>query len=145
MVPTVVPTPAPTAPACTQSLTLGKFKASSLCFDVTPIPGFDGSNSSFAGGDEIAIPSGSKNKPAAQEFVWARAKENYFDKGVRVFWLDEAEPELVTHSGQYDWDVIRYQAGPALKVGNLYPVGYARGFYEGQRAAGQTGIPIVEK
>jgi alpha-D-xyloside xylohydrolase len=78
--------------------------------------------------------------PAAQEFVWARAKENYFDKGVRVFWLDEAEPELVTHSGQYDWDVIRYQAGPALKVGNLYPVGYARGFYEGQRAAGQSEI-----
>ena len=78
--------------------------------------------------------------PAAQEFVWARAKENYFDKGVRVFWLDEAEPELVTHSGKYDWDVIRYSAGPALKVGNLYPVGYARGFYEGQRAAGQDEV-----
>ncbi|MBV9794762.1 MAG: glycoside hydrolase family 31 protein [Actinobacteria bacterium] len=78
--------------------------------------------------------------PEAQAFVWARAKENYFDKGVRVFWLDEAEPELVTHSGQYDWDVIRYQAGPALKVGNLYPVGYARAFYEGQQAAGQAGI-----
>jgi alpha-D-xyloside xylohydrolase len=78
--------------------------------------------------------------PEAQAFVWARAKQNYFDQGVRVFWLDEAEPELVTHSGQYDWDVIRYSAGPALKVGNLYPVGYARGFYEGQQAAGQTGI-----
>jgi alpha-D-xyloside xylohydrolase len=78
--------------------------------------------------------------PEAQEFVWARAKENYFDKGVRVFWLDEAEPELVTHSGQYDWDVIRYQAGPALKVAGLYPVGYAKGFYEGQQAAGQAEI-----
>jgi alpha-D-xyloside xylohydrolase len=76
----------------------------------------------------------------AREFVWAKAKQNYYDKGVRVFWLDEAEPELVTHSGQYDWDVIRYSAGPALKVGNLYPVGYARGFYEGQQAAGQTEI-----
>jgi alpha-D-xyloside xylohydrolase len=78
--------------------------------------------------------------PEAQAFVWARAKQNYFDQGVRVFWLDEAEPELVTHSGQYDWDVIRYSAGPALKVGNLYPVGYARGFYEGQQAAGQSEI-----
>jgi alpha-D-xyloside xylohydrolase len=78
--------------------------------------------------------------PEAQEFVWARAKENYFDQGVRVFWLDEAEPELVTHSGKYDWDVIRYSAGPALKVGNLYPVGYARAFYEGQRAAGQNEV-----
>jgi alpha-D-xyloside xylohydrolase len=78
--------------------------------------------------------------PEAQAFVWGRAQQNYFDRGVRVFWLDEAEPELVTHSGQYDWDVIRYAAGPALKVGNLYPVGYARGFYEGQRAAGQSEI-----
>jgi alpha-D-xyloside xylohydrolase len=78
--------------------------------------------------------------PEAREFVWAKAKENYFDKGVRVFWLDEAEPELVTHSGQYDWDVIRYHAGPALKVGNFYPVWYAQSFYEGQRAAGQTEI-----
>jgi alpha-D-xyloside xylohydrolase len=78
--------------------------------------------------------------PEAQAFVWGKAKQNYFDKGVRVFWLDEAEPELVTHSGRYDWDVIRYSAGPALKVGNLYPVGYAKGFYEGQQAAGQTGI-----
>jgi multiple sugar transport system substrate-binding protein len=48
------------------------FKAAKVNFDVTPIPGFDGDNSSFAGGDEIAIPSGSKNKAAAQEFVkWA--------------------------------------------------------------------------
>ena len=48
------------------------FKAAKVNFDVTPIPGFDGGNSSFAGGDEIAIPTGSKNKPAAQEFVkWA--------------------------------------------------------------------------
>src|SRR3954447_8894455 len=48
------------------------FKDSKVNFDVTPLPGKDGSNSSFAGGDEIAIPSGSKNKPAAQEFVkWA--------------------------------------------------------------------------
>ena len=78
--------------------------------------------------------------PEAQAYVWSKAKQHYFDKGVKIFWLDEAEPELVTHSGQYDWDLIRYHAGPALKVGNLYPVGYAKGFYEGQRAAGQTGI-----
>jgi alpha-D-xyloside xylohydrolase len=78
--------------------------------------------------------------PEAQAFVWGKAKQNYFDKGVRVFWLDEAEPELVTHSGRYDWDVIRYSAGPALKIGNLYPVGYAKAFYEGQQGAGQTGI-----
>jgi alpha-D-xyloside xylohydrolase len=78
--------------------------------------------------------------PEAQEFIWSKAKQNYFDQGIRTFWLDEAEPELVTHSGQYDWDLIRYHRGPALKVGNLYPVGYAKAFYDGQQAAGQTEI-----
>ena len=73
--------------------------------------------------------------PEAQEFIWSKAKQNYFDQGIRTFWLDEAEPELVTHSGQYDWDLIRYHRGPALKVGNLYPVGYAQGLL--RRPAGR--------
>jgi multiple sugar transport system substrate-binding protein len=48
------------------------FKAAKVNFGVTPLPGKDGGTASFAGGDEIAIPSGSNNKPAAQEFVkWA--------------------------------------------------------------------------
>jgi multiple sugar transport system substrate-binding protein len=48
------------------------FKAAKVNFGVAPLPGKDGSTGSFAGGDEIAIPSGSNNKPAAQEFVkWA--------------------------------------------------------------------------
>ena len=32
-------------------------------------------------------------KPAARSFVWNKIKANYYSKGVRVFWLDEAEPE----------------------------------------------------
>jgi multiple sugar transport system substrate-binding protein len=48
------------------------FKDSKVNFGVAPLPGKDGGTASFAGGDEIAIPAGSKNKPAAQEFVkWA--------------------------------------------------------------------------
>ena len=48
------------------------FKDAKIDFGVTPLPGKDGSSSSFAGGDEIAIPTGSKNKAGAQEFIkWA--------------------------------------------------------------------------
>jgi multiple sugar transport system substrate-binding protein len=48
------------------------FKDAKVNFGVAPLPGKDGATASFAGGDEIAIPAGSKNKPAAQEFVkWA--------------------------------------------------------------------------
>lgn len=74
--------------------------------------------------------------PGAQKFVWERCKENYYKKGIRCFWLDEAEPEY----GPYDFDNYRYYAGPALQCSNIYPVGYAKGFYEGLRAEGETEV-----
>lgn len=74
--------------------------------------------------------------PESREFVWSKAKKNYFDKGIRVFWLDEAEPEYSI----YDFDIYRYHAGANLQIGNTYPKQYARAFYEGQTAAGQTNV-----
>lgn len=74
--------------------------------------------------------------PGARQFVWERCRENYYKKGIRCFWLDEAEPEY----GPYDFDNYRYYAGPALQCTNTYPVGYAQGFYEGLKAEGETEI-----
>jgi alpha-D-xyloside xylohydrolase len=74
--------------------------------------------------------------PKAQEHVWKRIKQNYYDKGVRIFWLDEAEPEYAV----YDFDNYRYHFGSNLQVGNLYPLKYAQGFYEGMAAEGQEHI-----
>ncbi|KFZ01022.1 hypothetical protein V501_10271 [Pseudogymnoascus sp. VKM F-4519 (FW-2642)] len=74
--------------------------------------------------------------PGARKYVWEKAKENYFDKGIKVFWLDEAEPEYTA----YDFDNYRYHAGSNLAIGNIYPVEYARTFYEGQTAAGQENV-----
>ncbi len=74
--------------------------------------------------------------PGARDFVWQRAKENYYRHGVRIFWLDEAEPEY----GKYDFDLHRFYAGPALQVGNLYPNHYAKAFYDGMKAEGQEEI-----
>ena len=53
-----------------------------------------------------------------------------------MFWLDEAEPEY----GPYDYDLFRYQAGPALEISNYYPVLYARTFWDGNdRQRPETG------
>lgn len=71
--------------------------------------------------------------PGARKFVWDKCKQNYYDKGVKLFWLDEAEPEY----GPYDFDNYRYYAGPALQCTNIYPVMYAKGFYEGLLEAGE--------
>lgn len=74
--------------------------------------------------------------PDARDFVWEKAKKNYYDKGIKVFWLDEAEPEYTA----YDFDNYRYYRGTDLEVGNIYPLEYAKTFYEGMEAEGQKNI-----
>jgi alpha-D-xyloside xylohydrolase len=74
--------------------------------------------------------------PRAREFVWKIVKRNYYDNGVRIFWLDEAEPEYAV----YDFDNYRYHLGPNLQVGNIFPFKYAQGFYEGMTAEKQENI-----
>ncbi|HEY1095167.1 MAG TPA: TIM-barrel domain-containing protein [Glycomyces sp.] len=74
--------------------------------------------------------------PRARERAWEILKRNYFDLGIKVFWLDEAEPEY----GVYDFDNYRYHTGPNVEVGNVFPQAFSRMFYEGQRAAGQEEV-----
>ena len=45
--------------------------------------------------------------PEAREYVWEKVKKNYYDKGIKIFWLDEAEPEYTV----YDFENYRYHAG----------------------------------
>ena len=74
--------------------------------------------------------------PNARKFLWEKVKINYYDKGIKIFWLDEAEPEYSV----YDFDNYRYFRGTDLEIGNIYPVEYARTFYEGMQAEGQKNI-----
>jgi alpha-D-xyloside xylohydrolase len=74
--------------------------------------------------------------PGAREYVWQKAKKNYYDKGIRVFWLDEAEPEYSV----YDFENYRYHMGPNVQIGNIYPLMYAKTFYDGMQAEGQENI-----
>ena len=73
--------------------------------------------------------------PGAREYVWQSVKRNYYEKGIKIFWLDSAEPEMT-----YDFDIYRYHMGPALQVSNLYPAMFAKGFFDGMAAAGQRNI-----
>ena len=74
--------------------------------------------------------------PDARAYVWNKIKENYYDCGIRIFWLDEAEPEFT----DYEYDHYRYHLGSVLEVGNLYPKLYARMAYEGMTAEGQENV-----
>ena len=74
--------------------------------------------------------------PGAREFVFSVMKRNYYDLGIRLFWLDEAEPEL----NGYEYKHYRYFMGPDVEIGNRYPLDYARMAYEGMEKEGQENI-----
>jgi alpha-D-xyloside xylohydrolase len=74
--------------------------------------------------------------PEAREFIWQRVKKNYLDCGVRVFWLDADEPELMPMHAEN----IRFALGTGPEVMNIYPLLHQKGFYDGMRAAGQEEI-----
>ncbi len=74
--------------------------------------------------------------PKAGEYVWNKVKQNYYEKGIKVFWLDEAEPEYSV----YDFDNYRYFKGSNLQIGNLYPLDHAKTFYQGMEKEGQKNI-----
>ncbi len=85
------------------------------------------------GGDSVFFDA---TNPEARAYVWEKCRKNYYENGVRVFWLDEAEPEY----GTYDFDNYRYRIGSNLQAGNVYPQLYSRAFYEGMEKEGQKNI-----
>jgi alpha-D-xyloside xylohydrolase len=74
--------------------------------------------------------------PGARDLFWSKIKKNYFDKGVRLFWLDEAEPEI----DPLDYENVRYYIGNGREVSCIYPYYLAKTFYEGQAKENQTDI-----
>lgn len=74
--------------------------------------------------------------PEARQFLWDKVRQNYYRHGIKVWWLDEAEPEIVPlHPDNLD-----YHLGNGQSVTNIYPMMYARGFYEGMRAEGEEEV-----
>lgn len=86
----------------------------------------------FLGSNELFDPT----HPEARKYLWSKIKQNYYKYGIKIFWLDEAEPELSV----YDHDIYRYHIGPSLQYGNLYPLKYSQTFYDGMKDEGQENI-----
>lgn len=77
----------------------------------------------------------------ARKLIWTKVKENYYDHGVDMYWLDCSEPEYLPA----DFDHYRYSVGPAEKTAGLYPLSHVQAFYEGQMAAGQPDIANLSR
>jgi alpha-D-xyloside xylohydrolase len=74
--------------------------------------------------------------PEAREFLWSKLRENYHRYGIKIWWLDAIEPEMVV----YDHDNVRYHAGNGLEVGCLYPMFQQQALFDGMKAAGETEV-----
>ncbi len=74
--------------------------------------------------------------PSTREYVWNTIDKNYYSKGIKAFWLDEAEPEFTV----YDFDNYRYHEGPNVSIGNIFPLMYAKTFFDGMKSKGQENI-----
>ncbi|CAG8938027.1 unnamed protein product [Penicillium salamii] len=90
--------------------------------------------------------------PGARRFLWNTLKKNYFDKGIKNFWIDQADGgalgEAYENNGQSTYiqslpfavpDVL-YAAGTQRSVGKLYPWAHQQAIEEGFRNATTTEV-----
>jgi alpha-D-xyloside xylohydrolase len=69
--------------------------------------------------------------PRTRERIWSVIQRNYHALGVRVWWLDACEPEILPgHMAN-----LALHAGPGAEVAGIYPRENARLFTEGMAAA----------
>jgi alpha-D-xyloside xylohydrolase len=71
--------------------------------------------------------------PGARKFIWEKVKKGYYQYGIKIFWLDACEPEMLPFMPEN----LRFYAGDGEAVANSYPLDHVRGFYEGMLAEGE--------
>jgi alpha-D-xyloside xylohydrolase len=72
--------------------------------------------------------------PEARRFIWDTIKKNYYDHGIKLFWLDNDEPDVNPRHPEN----LRFFLGNGVEVANIYPLLHLQGFYEGLINSGET-------
>lgn len=77
--------------------------------------------------------------PEAARYLWSKWKENYFDIGIRTFWLDPCDE---FHDIQ-EYDQVLFHIGPAIETHAYFPVAHQKNIYEGLIAAGEKEVVTI--
>ena len=77
--------------------------------------------------------------PKAAAYLWSKWKENYFNIGIRTFWLDPCDDFHVIQ----DYDQVLYHIGPAIEAHCYFPVAHQRNIYEGLHSAGEEKVVTI--
>jgi alpha-D-xyloside xylohydrolase len=72
--------------------------------------------------------------PEARRYIWEKVTAGYRRYGIRAFWLDACEPEILSDNAEN----ARYFMGQGSEVQGIYPREHARGFYEGLHESGEA-------
>ena len=72
--------------------------------------------------------------PEARAFLWEQVRKGYVKHGIKLFWLDTMEPELIP----LDLDNTRFHLGNGMEVAGVYPLCHQQAFFEGLVSEGET-------
>jgi alpha-D-xyloside xylohydrolase len=79
--------------------------------------------------------------PDARRFIWETIKKHYYAQGVRLWWLDNDEPDVNPWHPQN----LRFYLGNGVEVANIYPLLHQMAFFEGMRDSGETEIVTLSR
>jgi len=71
--------------------------------------------------------------PGARKFLWEQIKNGYYKYGIKTFWVDACEPEMLPFMPEN----LHFNAGDGEAVANIYPLEHVKGLYEGMLAEGE--------
>ena len=77
--------------------------------------------------------------PEAARFLWDRWKRNYFDLGIRTFWLDPCD----TYFPLEQYADVRYHIGPGTEVHCYFPIAHQKAVFEGLHEAGEPEVVTI--
>jgi alpha-D-xyloside xylohydrolase len=77
--------------------------------------------------------------PEAAAYLWGKWKKNYFDLGIRTFWLDPCDEfhEIV------DYDQVLFHVGAALEAHAFFVVAHQKNIYDGLLSAGEKEVVTI--
>jgi len=76
--------------------------------------------------------------PQGRKYLWEQIVKGYVDNGIRLFWLDTMEPELIPLQP----DNTRFYLGTGREVTGMYPQCHYQAFYEGLKSVGED-APVM--
>ena len=79
--------------------------------------------------------------PEARRFHWDVIQKNYYAHGVKLFWLDNDEPDV----NPWHPENLRFFLGNGAEVASIYPLLHQMGFYEGLQACGESEILTLSR